>query len=132
LLADKGVNIELKDDDGCTALHIAAWEDSLATARLLIERGADVNAVDDDADTPLHMAAWKNSIKVAKLLIEHGADLNAKDESGRTPLDRASVANYPYAQALCTSRRSCSATQKIEEVSAILFTCTLNLWRIHK
>jgi ankyrin repeat protein len=93
-LLDRGADVEAKDVDGWTPLHIVTYRNSIETAKLLIERGADVKAKDNDGWTPLHWASWNNAIELAKLLIERGADVEAKDNRGRTPLDFAANCNH--------------------------------------
>jgi ankyrin repeat protein len=62
---------------GLTALHHAARQGHVATARALLEGRADVNAGTAGDDTPpLLMAAINGQFDVAMLLIERGADPN--------------------------------------------------------
>lgn len=57
LLLDLGTPINLADANGETALHAAAWTDSVPIARLLIERGAEIDARDRRFNsTPLDWA----------------------------------------------------------------------------
>ena len=41
-------DIDAKDDDGWTPLHVAALKESLNVARLLIDRGANTDGIDLD------------------------------------------------------------------------------------
>jgi len=59
-----------QDAKGATALHIAAYKNRLALAKLLIEQGADVNATDFDNVTPLHHTSFQGHLDFSKLLIE--------------------------------------------------------------
>jgi ankyrin repeat protein len=77
-------------EGGLTPLHLAAVEDSVAVAALLVRWGADIDARAESGATPLHWAAVSGSNRVAELLIERGADVNARDKMGRTPLHYAS------------------------------------------
>jgi ankyrin repeat protein len=45
-LIDHGADIEAKDNDGWNPLYIAAQNDFLDVARLLIERGANTEGID--------------------------------------------------------------------------------------
>ena len=76
-----------------TPLHIAAWENDVATATLLFEKGAAVNAKGQFGSTPLHFAAFNNAVETATLLVERGAAVNAKDDDGETPLHEAAWTN---------------------------------------
>ena len=91
LLLAHGGDIDMPDQSGETALHIAAsgrWS-GLDVADILIAKGADVNALDKFGRTPLHIAAHADNIDVVRSLLAHGANAQAKDTSGKTPLDGA-------------------------------------------
>ncbi|PNP40224.1 hypothetical protein TGAMA5MH_07879 [Trichoderma gamsii] len=83
LFLSLGLTVESCDQDGSTALHIAAKgceKDSLV--QLLLEKyGADPNKlavklrpVGNKINSPLRRAAKKGNTKVVKLLLEYGAD----------------------------------------------------------
>lgn len=74
---------------GETALHMAARNNNLDIAKLLIENGADVNIQAVDGFTPLHNACKKQAVDVIELLLKNNADINAKDFDGFTPLNIA-------------------------------------------
>lgn len=99
-LIDYGVDIDQADDDGLTALILAARTACSDIARLLIEHGAnsllalkiairnrdkglvmallecgiDVRQADGDGLTALVFAAQKADPDIAKILLDHGAD----------------------------------------------------------
>jgi len=85
-LLNKGVDPNVKDEDGNTPLHLAIMSDHLQIAKLLIEKGADVNAKNKREKTPLHIAVERSNEKAAVLLIEKGADVNAGDSVKSTSL----------------------------------------------
>lgn len=80
LVDEEGADVNLKDIDGSTALHVSR---SSAVARTLIEHGADVDARNSRGMSPLHRA---RNLGVAEVLIGHGALVNAVDNNGNTPL----------------------------------------------
>src|SRR5262245_41472111 len=61
---------------GRTALHMAAWRNRAACARLLLDRGADVRIRDyGDNAYALHFAADAADLDVVTLLVEAGSDV---------------------------------------------------------
>jgi cytohesin len=94
-LLAKGADVNARDEDGYTALFIAALRGHKEVVELLLAKGADINArLDVDARgaggwTSLHAAARHDRKSVAQLLIAKGADVNAKTEKGQTALSLA-------------------------------------------
>ena len=88
-----GANVNAKDNNGRTALMIAATlnkNPEIITA--LIKAGADVNAKDNDGRTALMFtAAINKNSEVITALIKAGADVNAKDNDGATALTLAAA-----------------------------------------
>ncbi|KAI9900241.1 hypothetical protein N3K66_004503 [Trichothecium roseum] len=83
-------SIRCCDIKGKTPLHLAAQEDRLAAAMLLLDRGADVHARSDGGRTPLHLGARDGSAALVETLLERAkADPNALTARGRTPLHYA-------------------------------------------
>jgi ankyrin repeat protein len=97
LLLDHGANIEVKGNDGNTALIDAALDtktgDTGATVRALLEAGAKIEVRNGTGQTPLIAAAWSGNIDCVALLLERGADRNAKDREGKTARDYARANN---------------------------------------
>ena len=87
-LAD-GSDVNAKNMEGGTPLHIATILGHTELAELLIAESADVNAKTEEGETPLHFAAWLSQKGIAELLIANGADVNAKHDDGITALDLA-------------------------------------------
>ncbi|MBO7244321.1 MAG: ankyrin repeat domain-containing protein [Alphaproteobacteria bacterium] len=85
-LLKKGADMEVKDEDGQTALIRAAKIGDREGVKSLAELGADVEAKDDAGQTALMMLACNGYFEVVKYLAEGGADLEAKDEDGQTAL----------------------------------------------
>ncbi|EAX98933.1 hypothetical protein TVAG_242980 [Trichomonas vaginalis G3] len=99
----KGANINEKDKNGETALHIAVRHNSKEAAELLISHGANINEKDEYGETALHIAARHNSKEIAKLLISHGANINEKDKYGKIALHIAAMFNSKEAAELLIS-----------------------------
>ena len=73
-----GSDINAADEQGWTALHMAAYEGHKKTTELLCSKGANVNARTVSGWTPLHMAASRGHAFVAQRLLAHGADVSAR------------------------------------------------------
>lgn len=71
---------------GLTALILAARENDIESAKLLIAAGADVNQTSNAGWTPLLMATNNRNYQLGKVLIEHGADVNKANASAFNPL----------------------------------------------
>ena len=84
LLIDKGADVNGKDDNDDTPLHLSTNRN---ISELLIAQGADVNAKDCFGGTPLHSIIFNEDKDLVALLITNGADLNSMNEDGQTPLD---------------------------------------------
>lgn len=89
-LGKKHVEIDSKDVDGDTPLHVLIWRNDVYGAQLLIKAGADVNAIGDMGETPLHVAISKENEPIIVALLEAGADTNIRSEFGETAIEKAS------------------------------------------
>lgn len=86
-LISKGVDVNLKDDEGRTALSMASSKGRTDIVELLIDNGADINVIDSDGNTPLLDAVLEYHFETAKLLIDRGADFYAENYAGTTVLN---------------------------------------------
>ena len=82
-LIDQGADVDGHRKFRKAPLHIAAQNDDVFMARILLAANANPDIHDMNGKTPLHMAKSK---EMMELLIDAGADINAKDKSGATPL----------------------------------------------
>ena len=88
-LLKKGINIDLRDYIGATALWIAVFMDQPKTVELLLKKGANPNLY-PITKPPLVKAILFGNKVVAKLLIQNGGiNLNAMDALGDTALMKA-------------------------------------------
>ena len=85
-----GTDVNAKNENGFTPLHIAVSKGYKEVAELLVTNGADVNTK-DNGSTPLHKAAQFGHKEIVELLINKVADVNAKGELGETPLHSAAA-----------------------------------------
>jgi len=84
-----GVDMDVRDALGATALHQAVMQKNIMVVKLLLDYGFDPNAVTKNGYTPLHWAVAANNIDAARLLLQYGADKRIKCLEGFTPLDKA-------------------------------------------
>lgn len=84
LLLSRGADINLKDENGCTAFYHAVKYEESPMAYFLIDKGAEVNTKTNDGTTPLHVV---RDLKLARYLVDKGLDVNARDDKGNTPLN---------------------------------------------
>ncbi len=75
-LNKQGIDINQKDYDGRTALHLAASEGSLEVFNYLINNGSNINCKDRWGNTPLNDAIRENKINI----IEYINKINTKDD----------------------------------------------------
>jgi hypothetical protein len=90
LLKEQPNLISSKEDKyGQTPLVIAAFNNRLDVAKLLLTKGADVQIQTNNGSTALHLAAAKGNLEMVKLLLEHKALINALDRDGWSPMHSA-------------------------------------------
>ena len=71
---------------GLTALILAARENDLESARLLLAAGADINETSNAGWSPLLMATNNRNYLLGEFLVERGADVNKANSTAFTPL----------------------------------------------
>jgi ankyrin repeat protein len=79
-------DINKKDVNGNTPLHIACLFENLKYIPLLIKAGADINAVNNLGWSPLFLACAQNLLSAAKEILKYKPDINLKDNFGKTAL----------------------------------------------
>ncbi|MCB1158476.1 MAG: ankyrin repeat domain-containing protein [Leptospiraceae bacterium] len=95
ILKDKA-NPDAKDSMERTALMIAARDNNLKAAKILILAGADVNIKNrTEGKTALIYAATYGYEKMVKLLLKKGALIDVKDLEGKTALIYAVIFDRP-------------------------------------
>ena len=90
-LIQGGANIEARNGNWETPLHISCRKRKEKVATLLIGSGADINAADKEKNTPLHIACRISADQHVRLLINAGADLTAKNKDNKSPFEIACI-----------------------------------------
>ncbi|KAJ7963880.1 putative Protein kinase [Quillaja saponaria] len=72
-LLDSGTDVNFRDIDSRTALHIAACQGLTDVVEFLLQNGAEVDPKDQWGSTPLADAVYYKNHDVIKLLEKHGA-----------------------------------------------------------
>ena len=85
-LLDQHADVNVRSEDGSTALLWAAHWNDLQTAELLVRAGADANAANDFRMTPLSQACTNGSAGFVNLLLKAGANPDTPVGTGETPL----------------------------------------------
>lgn len=91
-ILDQGVDVNVKDKYGYTALINAILSRQDEVAIILLQRGADVNLKGPDGLSPLMYAlsiSRLNDAGIAEELLTKGADVKARSNSGETVLTLA-------------------------------------------
>jgi len=79
----------LVQENGNSALHVAAKNNACKIAKFLIWYGLDLKLANQLGNTPLHMACHFQHQQIAQLFLEQGAPVHAVNQKGWTPFSLA-------------------------------------------
>ncbi|KAJ1170448.1 hypothetical protein NDU88_002325 [Pleurodeles waltl] len=116
-LADKGTNVNAKNDIQYTPLLLAAELGKTESASVLIEKGCDLDARTPNSNTVLHLAVQAGNVLLVKMLLQKKIDANIGGLGDQTPLHVAAFHNKAELVDVLVS-----AGSKIECVTKELFT----------
>lgn len=93
-LVDNGADVNIQNDDGDTALHMATRIGFVNGVAILLKlkNKVNVNIQNEDGDTALHIAGRNKDEKIIRLLLEKGPDdirADLKNQKGETFLSIA-------------------------------------------
>lgn len=99
LLCDAGVEVNYQDQQGETALHVAARFGHEECARILLSTSGPFGINIELAEktygwTPLFVASVDGHMEIVKLLTQKGAHVANKDYSGWTPQEHAALRGH--------------------------------------
>lgn len=95
ILVEAGAHLEVKDDNGCTALFHAINEGKNENASKLIALGANVNHQNDEGCTPIMNAldSYRDSDELIRLILAGAPNINLQNKHGQTALTIAQNSN---------------------------------------
>ncbi len=92
LLLNYGINPDIPDELGNTALHVASQSDVSMTKLIIAHSTAvSINATNNENWTPLRQAVTNKKYEIAEILLQHGAVDNIIDNKGKTAYDYANL-----------------------------------------
>jgi uncharacterized protein len=108
---DEGVNVDVRDKYGQTALMLAARDGRAAVVRFLVSRGAALDVSAKYHLTALMLAVIRSHADVVKVLLDAGADTTLKGSGApgfyeKTALDLAEGINDASIVALLRTKGS--------------------------
>ncbi|XP_062862895.1 ankyrin-3-like isoform X3 [Trichomycterus rosablanca] len=89
-----GVDINICNQNGLNALHLASKEGHVEVVEELLKLGASVDASTKKGNTALHIASLAGQTEVVRKLVNSGANVNAQSQNGFTPLYMAAQENH--------------------------------------
>ncbi|EGG17298.1 hypothetical protein DFA_08291 [Cavenderia fasciculata] len=103
------LQLNAKDSNGYTPLHIAIIKGRLYFVKKLLEKGADPRVSTKQNENALHIAITSNEHTIVQLLLDNNPShaqelLNQFDSKGRSPLHRAIINGNPPLVELLVSK----------------------------
>jgi ankyrin repeat protein len=124
LLARKA-DVNVRAEDGSTALLWAAHWNDVATADLLIRARADTNVANDFGMTALSRACTNGSAELVELLLNAGANPNTRIATGETPLMTcASSGNVDTVRLLIARGADVNAKEPSQSQDALMWAAS--------
>ena len=121
-LFDQHADVNVRSEDGSTALLWAAHWNDLQTAELLVRAGADANAANDFRMTPLSQACTNGSAAFVNLLLKAGANPDTPVATGETPLMTCARAGATDAvRALLVAGADVNAKEPTQHQTALMW-----------
>lgn len=107
-LIGEGSDLDAFDEDGRTALWLAAEYGFVAIAKALLDANADVNKADDEGKTAIYEACMCRQVKCVQLLVAYKANVMAQDKWGNSSL-------------LFAAQRGCRECLEVRDLSLSFF-----------
>lgn len=121
-LLNQHADVNVRSDDGATALLWAAHWNDLDTADLLIRAGANVNAANDFRVTPLSLACTNKNAALVDRLLKAGAHPNTAIATGETPIMTcASTGSADAVRMLIARGADVNAKEPLQNQTALMW-----------
>ncbi|XP_054168367.1 85/88 kDa calcium-independent phospholipase A2-like [Oppia nitens] len=92
VLIEMGCNIDARNFQGETVLHLMVMRNKLSCVITLLSYGGDASAKGSNGNTPLHLAVKSGQVSMVQALVVFGADINVQNSSGETARHMAASA----------------------------------------
>jgi ankyrin repeat protein len=117
-LFEKGVHIDLQDDDGNTALMAAIQNDHRETVLLLLKKGAQTGI-----QNALIYASKRGFVEILEYLLDNGVQIDVQDDDGRTAFMVAVQSNVEVAVLFLLDRGAQLDLQDMDGCTALMLAC---------
>jgi hypothetical protein len=115
-LISQGLDLNLRDENGDTPLHLAVKKNNLKIVQSLLEEGADPNLKDALGFTPLHLSTQQDFDQISKLLLQSGADVHSESNGGNTPTYFAiQEGNLDFVKMVCIDEAGVNTSNSIQQ-----------------
>jgi len=94
VLGMANISVNAVNNNGFSALHLAAANGRDAATRLLVRSGARPSVQTTQGETALHLAAESGNANCIAIFLDCGVDLNAFDKAGQTALHVAAAKGH--------------------------------------
>jgi uncharacterized protein len=115
------INIDLKNEDGYTALMYAVNSGSIDVAKVILDHKARINLQDRDGYTALMIAAFRGNGEMVDFLLKYKPDVHLRHRSGRTALILATWKGSPEMMQHLIAAGARVNDQDLDGWSALMF-----------
>jgi ankyrin repeat protein len=121
-LLTQHADVNVRSNDGSTALLWAAHWGDVKMTELLLRAGADANAANDFRMTPLSQACLNGNATLVELLLKAGANPNTPIATGETPLMTcAKTGGADAVKALIAHDAAVNAKEPVQNQTALMW-----------
>lgn len=89
ILNNNTVDLEIKNKDGNTPIHLSALQGNSSLTYRLLQLGSSTDTKNFYGDTVLHSAVRSNDLSTVSIVLSQGASVMEKNNLGETPLHTA-------------------------------------------